>query len=344
MHSSVKGISVTETSTTQTRQLVEIQSLAGGFWPHLQSLTIRCVNRKLQCDATTLLIQAEWHLLSRLDLSNALLDAEAAMILAKGNFGQLRHLNLSHNPLGQCSSVEWLTMADWPLLESLHLHNTALNARALKQLARGKWPHLKSLVLSSNKLSNLAVAALSKACWTELRYLNLSHNWLTWQAAAVIVKLLLPRLVKLDLAHNLLSQKALDILSLGAWPRVQSLNLACCGMYALEGVHGRWPMLRFLGLNGNCLDEITILNLSIEWPHIECLHLDSTMLSTPAVQQLVLGSWPVLKQLYVHDNDLDDEALSLLSKACQQKLSQGANLLSVRLTTGPWPYLKCIYI
>ena len=76
---------------------------------------------------------------------------------------------------------------------------------------------------------------------------------------------------------------------------------------------------------------------------LEKLRLSENNLDAAAIEQLVMGAWPSLKDLRLDDNLLDDDALKLLAQGQWQleRLWLGDNNTSAtgiqHLTEGQWP-------
>lgn len=61
-------------------------------------------------------------------------------------------IHLDNNEIGD-EGVEYLTHANWKLLNSLNLGKNGINFRGAQHVLEGKWPNLTSLNLWGNELS-----------------------------------------------------------------------------------------------------------------------------------------------------------------------------------------------
>lgn len=350
IHENVSAIKVIEHNGYGLQYQVEaMKTLITSNYPHLQKLDIK-YRAKLQFDAVCILSQANWPLLTELNLSRNNLEAAAVGHLIQGRWPKLRALNLSHNLLGPMG-MQWLNRGDWPSLESLDLSDTGINADASDELAKGRWSQLRHVAISYNMLSLAEMEPLLKAPWAALTSLDLSHNRLSAAALAILTQMSLPGLRRLVLSHNLFSPMASKQLQEGHWPHLEHLDVALCCMHKFW--LGVWPNLRWLSLQGNLLCNLpeTIPVIAKQLPMLSVLSLSDTDLSVEDVDMLVgrvpYGMyWAELKEIYLSQNQLDAYSLGLLAVACGMYLSPGKNTIhtSPEPLSCPWPQLQLIEI
>ncbi|KAL3162810.1 hypothetical protein ABBQ32_009267 [Trebouxia sp. C0010 RCD-2024] len=288
-------------------QIMELQALTSGSWPHLRCLNIK-YRAKLEAAAITQLSKASWSSLVSLDLSRNSLGADAMSQLVMGNWPALKQLNLSSNRLDTAAMV-WLTQADWPL-EELHLSDNRIDLKAMQELIQGSWPKLMQLTMRWNKLNAHTIAVLAKAEWP-LRQLDLGQNQLDANAMTLLSEAPWHDLESLRLAGNYVQKQthaaAIARLCQAAWPNLVNLDLSkcCLGGADIAGLcTASWPKLSSVYLGDNCLDEISMTYLvKTYWPALKFLCLCRNALDDAAVKLLMHSSWPQLEYLDLREND-----------------------------------------
>lgn len=317
VHGHVTSISIIQHNGHGTQyQIMEMQALTSGSWPHLQRLNIK-YRAKLEAAAITQLSKASWSSLVSLDMSRNSLGADAMSQLVKGNWPALKQLNLSSNRLDTAAMV-WLTQADWSL-EELHLSDNRIDLEAMQELIQGRWPKLTQLTLRWNKLDAHTIAVLAKAEWP-LRQLELGQNSLDANAMTLLAEAPWHDLESLGLAGNCLLQTPAAAMARcqAAWPNLVNLDLSncCLGGADMAGLcTASWPKLSSVHLWDNCFDEISVTHLvKTYWPALNFLCLRSNCLDDAAVKILVHSSWPQLEYLDLRENNaLTQDAINFVS-------------------------------
>jgi hypothetical protein len=161
--------------------------------------------------------------LTSLDLSRNDLKLESGRLLltaltSLATACPLRHLDLSHNPLGRSGLFSLLrSLHLLPSLTSLQLAATSLDQDAAHLLADAAPTSLTTLDLSHNPLGNVGVANLCRAPWLpQLTRLRLRDVLASDHAATLLCGAPLSSLVELDLRDNPLSQQAIHQLTTSA--------------------------------------------------------------------------------------------------------------------------------
>ena len=205
--------------------------LIQGDWPILTKLDLS--RNKLGRAAIAKLAKADWPAVTGLNLIRNELDDHAAQLLAGIAWPKMVNVNLSHNcDLGP-GAAAWLVQAQWPVLKSLDLEGTHIE---LASLLISNWPELELNLKDSFKAEpawNPSVCASTSISWRNLTSLNLELHPLDPALVAHLNLQCWPRLERLRLAHNTCSSKAIEDCVLG----------------------GSWPLLTDLDLSGVCLPE-----------------------------------------------------------------------------------------
>ena len=267
---------------------------------HLQ--TMRC------------LVQGKWTHLQRLGMNyyRSRLNKDALSILIQGHWPLLGTLDLSASLLNAKAAMV-LTDATWPL-KHLNLSENPLGSASLMWLISAKFP-LESLYLRAVGLTPTGVKDLVKGNWPGLRRLVLADNRLTAAAILPLVRARWPELRQLDLSQNLLTWQAVTTLTTIVMPRLSKLdlsgNLLC--HQALQALSfGNWPRLQCLNLsycNLYALDDV-----SGNWPKLRCLWLSGNCVEDAIIPNVLLR-WQTITGLGLSN--------TMLSTAAVQQLVQG---------------------
>jgi hypothetical protein len=122
----------------------------------------------------SVLIQGDWPILTKLDLSRNKLGRAAIAKLAKADWPAVTSLNLSRNELDD-HAAQLLAGIAWPKMVNVNLsHNCDLGPGAAAWLVQAQWPVLKSLDLEG---THIALASLLIGNWPELEVLNLKDSF-----------------------------------------------------------------------------------------------------------------------------------------------------------------------
>ena len=260
------------------------------------------------------LVQGNWTYLQRLGMHyyRSRLDTDAVSILIQGRWPLLETLDLSASLLN-AEAAMLLTDASWPL-KHLNLSENPLGSASLMWLIKAGLP-LESLYLRAVGLTPAGVKELVKGNWPGLRRVVLARNKLTATAIMPLVKAQWPELRQLDLSQNLLTWQAITTLTKVDMPRLSKLDLSCnllCHQ-ALQALSiGNWPRLQCLDLsycNLYALDDV-----SGNWPRLRCLWLSGNCVEDAIISNVLLR-WRLITDLRLSN--------TMLSTAAVQRLVQG---------------------
>ena len=160
-------------SNTGLRRLVSAQ------WPKLTSFRLSSVASLAGRPTLTWhqLIEANWPMLSSLDVSRYTIKAPMMKNIVEAQFSCIRKLNLNHSALDKVA-IGHLVKGPWSQLFDLHLNSALCGSTAdcLVLLSTGAWPQLAFLWLSHNRVDATSLHALAKSKWPSLYYVSLTLN------------------------------------------------------------------------------------------------------------------------------------------------------------------------
>jgi len=261
------------------------------------------------------LLQKNWHLLERLDLSNGeITQEEVELIVKRCSWPRLKYLDLSNNGIHD-AGLESLASAKWPLLEDLSIQNISMTTKGVEVFIRSRsnWPHLKRVNFSHNPIQNEGLNLIVSSNWTPLEYLNLEKTEITDEGIEIlIIKAHWSNLKELDVSSNKIQDEGLKALSSGKWPLLESLYLRKLkitgnGIKSMTTI-SQWPSLKNLDLSDNydiSWEESDILKTE-KWPLLEYLNVENTGITEMGIEDLLTEcSWHGLKE--IHFKGLDDK-------------------------------------
>lgn len=154
-----------------------LQRLVGAQWPKLVSLSLSNI---ASAHTWRQLTEANWPMLSSLDLGENRIEATMLKNIAAAQFCCIRKLYLSNTSLDSIA-IGHLVKAPCMQLFDLHLTSALCGSVAdcLVLLSIGAWPQLNFLWLGANGVDASALPALTKSKWPSLYYVNLSYNRLS---------------------------------------------------------------------------------------------------------------------------------------------------------------------
>ena len=197
-----------------------------------------------------------------LDLSGCRMGAHAIEMLERGNFTNLRVLDLSHNNLDPVSFQRLAANLDLPHLHTLNLGGNRL-AHGLEALARARFwgAQLRSVDLSGRANDPNTVIDALERCAGHLEHLAL--NWVDFSSAANRERLgdlidACPALTSLDLRGCLLADAGVRDLARITMPTVERLDLTQ-NYIAYRGLHALLTQLSAPRLHTLTLDHNHIL-------------------------------------------------------------------------------------
>ena len=156
-----------------------LQRLVGAQWPKLTSFRLSSIASSAGRPTLTWhqLIEANWPMLSKLDVSRYRIKAPMMKNIVEAQFSCIRELNLSHSALDNVA-IGHLVKGPWLQLFDLHLSSALCGCTAdcLVLLSTGAWPQLAFLWLSQNRVDAASLHALAKSKWPSLYYVNLTLN------------------------------------------------------------------------------------------------------------------------------------------------------------------------
>ncbi len=213
------------------------------------------------------------------------------------------------------TSFDLLISQKRPLLKSLDLTSTELNAEGISVLIHGHWPVLRRLKLAKNALGTAAISVLIQADWPAITDLNLGMNDVGADAIQLLSKAKWPLMRRLDFCSNRPNATAVQHLVSAPWFHLESLNLCCNLGLGAEAAHflsfSHWPLLRLLCLRAT---SIGVNHLPSDcWPQLKFLHLANSRTRNVSAQQVVRKRvWPQVKYLDLSKSKLDSETLQQL--------------------------------
>ncbi len=219
---------------------VDLHMLSMCHWPLLESLTLH--SGRLDDAQAAVIFRADWPLLWSLRLPyNCLMHLED---VDHSRWPQLQSICLMDNPV---SNTAWtpliwhqLIEANWPMLFSLDLHGSRIEATMMKDIVEDGFSSIRTLNLSNNSLDSEAIGHLVKGPWLQLCDLQF-HSALCGSIA-----------------------DCLGLLSAGVWLQLKYLELGANGVdvTALSALaRSKWPSLYFLCLphNGLLMDDFKLM-------------------------------------------------------------------------------------
>ncbi len=327
-----------------------------------------------------LLASSNWPRLCTLNLTWALLDAEAMAQLVLGYWPNLTKLVLSGNLLNT-AAIKHLVKGKWPLLETLDLSRNKLDASSTEVLAQGLWPKLKSLNISQMGVGywdkNYGAASLAnvpghliQGDWPSLESLILIAVDIDAQGISVLIKGNWPLLKELSLCDNCFSLAWLLLLSQAAWPLVRKLSVTLfsdCHSSVFGYVYDPsftadaisrlmtvdWQLEELLlpettHLGSGCLPIRALQSLvKSDMKSLTTLDLTGHMLDVYSVGMLAESKWPQLVRVCLNTHILDANTAGFLVKADWPLLKHFAvtgitvSSMSV-LCKASWPYLETL--
>ena len=169
-------VEVLNISACEEVDVEAIRCLARAEWPRLSTLNVAMIGGDAVGHALSVDVfcQANWPLLTVLDVSDNPLSADAVAHLAK-SMTLLRKINLTNCGLtvAACSALQH---AAWPLLETLVLQYNNIDVAGIQCLVGARFPLLRRLLLKDNDLNKSALQTLSMGDWPDLEELEVSHS------------------------------------------------------------------------------------------------------------------------------------------------------------------------
>lgn len=316
--------------------------LIQGDWPILTKLDLSC--NKLGRAALAKLAQAEWPAVTSLNLSSNKLDDHAAQFLAGIAWPKMVNVNLRRNLELGPGAAAWLVTAQWPALKSLDLECTHV---ALASLLIGNWLELEVLNLKNCHKAELAwnpsVHASTSISWRNLTSLSFQSHSLDPALVAHLNSECWPCLERLCLARDTCSSKDIEDFVLGgSWPLLTDLDLSTVCMPEFRGVR----MCEVLGQVGSTLTQLTKLTRLCFCQHA---------VTSVGMNLLVKGRWEVLEDLDLSWNLMLDAAA--IAQLVQGNFPNLPNLRTLNLSyimldagaidylvCGAWPHLAHLYL
>lgn len=331
---------------------------------HLTALTLEA--RSMSQAAVQALVTAHLPSLAVLCLGQVPLQPSQAWHMADNFASRLQRLEPRHMKLStKCrAKVTQDRRLSWPLLETLILDMSTLDAPQVKQLPPFLFPKLWNLAFPCCKLtstcSSTAMAAFTCADWSLLRTINLSCNDLAVCDFERLSQANLPFLQQLYLGNTGMTERCVAHIVSGDWPLLQTLDLSGNAMdtqairhMTARPVHLSWQAVMHLTLS-SCKNHLSINFIkrltSLEWSQLQTLLLSNVALSAKAFLLLRFGRWPALEVLQVTSNDLVNKLYIHYSRGRNDDMQLPLPLPdseywpSYMLQLGRmfWPALRCL--
>ena len=189
-------------------------------WPVMTVLDLQ--NTALSCDAIFLLVAQSWPCLSRLNLNGTSLSTDACLKLLTGSWPLLKSLDLGQNHLDTSFFKQMVEGSRLLYLTELHLPDTGLDTVSEFIHFRAR---LQTLCLDKNRLTASIMTLLSQADWGSLEVLSI---WRCQRLSAETIQVLacteLPRLTNLNMGELGIVQIAthietlIKLVSQANWP------------------------------------------------------------------------------------------------------------------------------
>lgn len=252
--------------------------------------------------------------------------------MAEGYFSrwsQLKHLDLSNNPIDQNT---WLgAIEDAPLLqtlETLHLDATNMSITGAAALAHVHFERLRDLSLQANRFLSEEMHILSDTLWwTQLKALDLSHNRIG-DHGVLILEDALPNMQVLRLDACQLSNASAERIAHSPYiTTLETLSLwgnamTSSGLDALID-KANMPKLKHLSLGANQIDD-ALLEDANNPTELEHLVLSDNAITDEGARRLLRH--PILaklKRLILTGNDISDAQIQALKETPYPRLRVG---------------------
>lgn len=318
-------------------------------WDNLTALTL--VARSMSESAIHALVKARLPSLVVLCLGQVPLQPCHAWHMANNFASRLRRLEMCRMKLSsKClAKVTQDHRLSWPMLETLTLDTSTLDAPQVEQLLPVLFPQLRNLEFPCCKLMPRAL----------LRTINLSGNNLAVCDFQRLSQANLLVLHQLYLGNTGMNERCVAHLVSGDWPLLQTLDLSgnevdTQAMEHMETreVHLSWQEMTHFTLS-NCKNHLTDDGiqplLSLEWSQLQTLSLSNVGLKVTGFYLLSNGSWPALEVLQVTNNNLVHKLYRHYTAAPNRDMqlplpTDSGYWRSYMLLLGRmfWPALRCL--
>jgi len=278
-------------------------------------------------------------LITKLDLTNRLLQFSHLKHMTAINLTNLKSLNLSKNDLSDSRALI-LISGHWPLLEELCLRETKLTPKEIKEiLKKSPWPQLRFLDVSYNDINNDGLAAFSFGKCPLLEVLDLTQIKATnLKPFTLVLVATFPNLkeiifsksetIKLDsidclfpeyfshlqnlnLSNTRLTDKGLEkILKISKFPQLKGFNLSDNPNLSDEGLlvlaRGDWPLLEEINIRNIQISSrgIQVFSKKAKLPNLQKLDISKNIISDQALQILASADWPQLRHLIFYETEI----------------------------------------
>jgi len=333
-----------------------LSQMITGDWYRLQSLIIL---KPVDNPSMGLLIGASFSQMHRLELPYLDLSSVAICMLAKGNWPQLQHIDISGNLVTEEAISSW-RMADWPELQTIVMQDVQIvhgqETGVMRQLVRASLPSLTQLDLSQNNETGPIIAQVALRRWPLLKSLSIGAG-VHIGISQSLKKTDLPKLQALGVEDAGIAETDVD--DKRSVTVNSSLQMKTIVMIDSEV---DLPLLAWLLLPWG--STIVSLNLSrsqlgseafdllskAKFPALSTLILSYTGMHGDSMSILADGSWPALTHFELDGNRKFGETgfLALISAHLPKLISRSLSCISIsefsaaQLAQGKWPQLKTI--
>ncbi len=199
-----------------------IAELVRCYWPKLESLNL--TNTCIAAEGVAVLKQGSWPNFKKVMLSRN--HSSSIVHLINAEWPLLSHLNLS-SALHSVSITDLIT-GQWPLLEVLDVSSSCICEQDLSLLSQAYWPRLKCLYIKNNWSREnpdvIKVARmLREATWPLLKRLDVSGHPLNTVAAGLLVSCDWSKIAFLKFTWAT-TEGAIAGLCKSAWPQLSNTH------------------------------------------------------------------------------------------------------------------------
>ena len=218
--------------------LMHLEGVEHNRWPQLESVCL--VDNPVSKTGLQRLVSAQWSKLTSLNLNDISAHAWRPLTwhqLIEANWPMLSTLDLGRNGI-KAAMMKNIVAAQFSSIRTLKLSNNSLDSVAIGHLVEGPWLQLCHLELNRALCGSIAdcLGLLSTADWLQLEFLWLGANGVDATALPALAKSRWPSLYHVNLKYNRLSRDDFKLMGGDAacdeprdicrkfWPKLHSVN------------------------------------------------------------------------------------------------------------------------
>ncbi len=332
-----------------------LSQLIIGDWYRLQSLIML---KPVDNTSMGLLTGANFSQMRRLELPYLDLSSSAICMLARGNWPQLQHLDISGNVVSE-EAISW-RIANWPELHTIVMQDVQIvqdqEAGIMLELKRASLPSLTQVDLSQNSKTGFVISQLALQQWPLLKASSIGAG-VHIGISQSLKKTDLPKLQALsveeaDIAQADVGDKTSVTVNRPLQMKKNAMTDSKVDLPLLALLLQDWgPSIVTLNLSRSQLASRAVDLLSKgKFPALSTLILSYTGMHGHKMSILAEGNWPALTGLELDGNRKFYETgfLALISARLPKLSSLSLSCISisefsaVQLAQGKWPHLKTI--